>query len=172
MKRKNIQNQLLIVFLAVGFFVGILYENIFLKWQNSNESILQISNLNLVTEEYLLRILWIRIVPIIVLCILGRITWRKVLIAIGLLWTGFLIGVLTVMSVMSYGIRGILFCLIGLLPHMLFYGLAYGVVIIYFYRYPDRQWNSGKTIFVVLTLFIGMILESYLTPLLLKWFLL
>lgn len=172
MKQKRLQNQLLIIYLAVGFFAGILYENIVFKTQSVDGSILRVSNMNLITEEYLLQIICTRIAPIAVLCLLGRVVWRKILIAAGLIWTGFLIGVLTVMSVMSFGISGILFCLIGLFPHMLLYGLSYGVIIAYFYRYPDRQWNSGKTVFVVLTLFIGIILESYLTPLLLRWFLL
>ncbi len=172
MKQKRLQNQLLIIFLAVGFFVGVFYENMIAKSQSIDGSLFQGMDLNIPTEEYLLQILYTRLMPLVLLCIAGRFVWRKVLIVLGMMWTGFLIGVLTVISVISFGIRGILFCLIAFVPHMLFYGLAYGVVIIYYFRYPDRQWNSGKTVFVVLTMFIGMVLESYLTPLLLSWFLL
>ncbi len=171
MKQMKSQNQLLIIYLAVGFFLGILYENIILKLKWIDEEILLQSEIQIVSETYLLKIICLRIAPIVGLYILCNTVWRKLFIVLGLLWVGFLIGVMAVMSVMRFGIRGVIFCLISLLPHMLFYFLAYGVMISYFYRYPERQWNSSKTLFVVLTFFIGLTLEVYLTPVLLRMFL-
>ena len=90
------------------------------------------------------------------------------LVGVGMLWTGFLLGVLTVSAVIQLGIKGILLCTVGLFPHMICYGLAYGVLLLFLYRYPHRQWNGAKTIFVGFLMFLGIVLEAYLNPILLK----
>ena len=138
------KNQLLPAFLAVGFLAGILYENVISRSRGMSIE------------------LW-------GLCILGTFRWRKIVVATGLLWTGFLTGILTVSAVMQLGIKGILFCIVALFPHMVFYGLAYGIVLLYLYHYPRKQWNVSKTVFVILMLFLGVVLETYVNPFLMKW---
>lgn len=168
------KNQLLIVYLAVGFFVGILYENLISRSRGMSIDIFQTYFLEqygqteIVAEKYLGYVLKARAVPLIGLCFLGCMKWKKVLVAVCLGWTGFLTGVLTVSAVMQLGIKGVLFCLVGMFPHMICYGLVYGILFSYLYRYPKAKWNGIKTVFVVLVIFVGILLETYLNPLLMK----
>lgn len=168
------RNQLLILFLAVGFFVGILYENMVSKSQGTSIELFQtyflkqFRQMEIVAEEYLWYVAKARVLPFFLLLLLGCLRWRKIIVSIFISWTGFLFGVVIVSSVIQLGIKGILFCLGGMLPHMIFYVLAYGMYLLYLYRYPCRQWNGTKTIFVVLMMFLGIILETYLSPIIIK----
>ena len=124
--------------------------------------------MEIVTEEYLWYVARARVVSLLVLLVLGCLKWKKVLVSAGMLWTGFMTGVLTVSAVIQLGMKGVLLCLAGLFPHMICYGLAYGVLLLFLYRYPHRQWNGAKTIFVGFLMFLGIVLEAYLNPILLK----
>ncbi len=174
---KNNQNQLLIVLLAVGFFVGILYENVIAKRQGGtllffqSDVIEQYKQTKFVAEEYFWYVVRSRVFPFILLCVLGCIKWKKALVSALMIWTGFLTGITCVSAAIQSGIKGILFCVAGIFPHMIFYGFAYGIFILYLYYYPRRQWNSTKTVFVLLLMFMGILLETYLSPMLLKWIL-
>ena len=174
MKLCKNKNQLLIVLLAVGFFVGILYENIISKNNGITISLFQTGFLEqykqteIIPEEYLWYVARIRLTPMLLLFVLSCIKWKKILVSVSLLWTGFLAGVTIVSAVIQLGIKGILFCVAGAFPHMIFYGMTYGIVFAYLYDYPRRQWNGTKTIFMVLLVFLGIVLETYLTPILIK----
>lgn len=168
------RNQLLIIILAVGFFVGILYENIISKSQGISLELFQsyflkqFAQIEIVAEEYLWYVAKARVIPFLLLLLLGCLRWKKTIVSIYLSWAGFLFGVVIVSSVIQLGIRGILFCLAGLLPHMIFYVLAYGMYLVHLYRYPSFQWNSTKTIFVILMMVLGIVLETYLSPIIIK----
>ncbi len=168
------RNQLLIIILAVGFFVGILYENIVSKSQGMSIELFQtyflkqFAQMEIVTEEYLWYVVKTRAVPFFVLLLLGCLRWKKTIVSICISWTGFLFGVIIVSAVIQLGIKGILFCLAVGFPHMIFYALAYGMYLLYLYRYPSWHWNGAKTIFVALMMFLGLVLETYLSPIIIK----
>lgn len=174
-KFKQHKNQLLIVFLVAGFFSGIIYENLISKSQGMSIQIFQsyflsrYTQTKIIVEEYLWYVMQVRVIPFIAICILGCLKWKKLLTTFWLAWTGFLSGVLTVSAVMHLGIKGILICMVGFFPHIICYGLAYGILLIYLYQYPENQWNGVKTIFVVLMMFLGIMLEAYLNPILLRF---
>lgn len=169
------KNQLLIVYLAVGFFVGILYENMVSKSQGMTINLFQTYFMNqykqteIIAEEYLGYVLRARAFPLIGLCILSCMRWKKLLVGACLIWTGFLTGIVTVSGVMQLGMKGLLLCLVGMFPHMICYGLAYGLLLSYLHQYPKKQWNGAKTAFVVLAMFVGILLETYVNPLLVKF---
>jgi len=169
------KNQLLIFYLAVGFFAGILYENMISKSQGMSLAIFQTYFLKqyiqteIIVEEYLGYVLRARVFPFVWLCILACLRWKKMLVGACLIWTGFLAGVITVSAVLQHQIKGILLCLSGMFPHMICYSLAYGVFLAYLYQYPKRQWNGAKTVFVVITMLVGILLETYINPLLMKF---
>ncbi len=168
------RNQLLIIVLAVGFFVGILYENIVSKSRGMSIELFQsyflkqFAQVEIVAEEYLWYVARARVVPFLLLLLLGCLRWKKTIVSIFISWTGFLFGVVIVSSVIQLGIRGILFCLAGLLPHAIFYILAYGIYLLHLYRYPSQHWNGTKTIFVILMMVLGIVLETYLSPIIIK----
>lgn len=174
MKLYKNRNQLLIIILAVGFFVGILYENIVSKSQGMSIDLFQsyflkqFAQVEIVTEEYLWYVAKARVVPFLLLLLLGCLRWKKTLVSIYVCWAGFLLGIITVSAVIPLGIKGILFCLAGMVPHIIFYVLAYGMYLLHLYHYPNRHWNATKTIFIVLMMFLGIALETYLSPIIIK----
>lgn len=174
MKFYKYKNQLLIFYLAVGFFVGILYENIVSRRYGLSIDIFQTYFLQqykqteIVAEKYLGYVLKARVVPLMGLCVLACVRWKKILAGVSVCWTGFLAGVMLVSAVMQLGAKGVLFCMVAMFPHIICYGLAYGILLSYFYRYPKARWNYAKTVFVILVMFIGILLETYLNPLLMK----
>ena len=175
MKGYRNKNQLLMIALGVGFLLGILYENVIAKSMGNSARIFQTYFLEqyaqskVIAEEYLIYVAKIRLLPFLWLLLLGCLKWKKLLVSIVVTWTGFLVGILTVSAVIQLGIKGIVICIVGMFPHMLFYAMAYGIYLVYLFRYPTKQWNVQKTIFVVLTLFLGLILEVYLNPILVGW---
>ena len=174
MKLYKYKNQLLIFYLAVGFFVGILYENIMSRTYGLSIDIFQsyflqqYMHTEIIAEKYLGYVLKSRAVPLMGLCFLTCVKWKKLLSIMSVCWTGFMAGVLMVSAVMQLGIKGVLLCMVAMFPHIICYGLAYGILLSYLYRCPKVQWNNAKTVFVVLVMFAGILLETYLNPLLMK----
>ena len=175
MKIGKYRNQLLIIMLAVGFFVGVLYQNVVAKQFGVSIQIFQSYFLNqykqtkFVAEEYIWYVLKARLWPFVMLMLLWKLKWKKTISCLMCLGTGFLLGMLMVASLMQLGLKGILLCLGGMLPHMIFYVLAYSVLLLYFYHYPRRIWSPVKSIFVVLMMVLGMVTETYLNPYFVKW---
>ena len=168
------KNQLLIIMLAVGFFVGILYENIVSKSFGvslhifQNYFLTQYTKMEIVAEEYLWYVAKARLLPIIGMILTGCLRWKRILACAVSAWTGFLVGILIVVSMVQLGVKGILFCVMGMLPHMICYVLTYSMLLLYYYHYPRRNWNLAKTCFVIVCMFVGIIMEVYLNPLLIK----
>ena len=69
------------------------------------------------------------------------------------------------------GIKGSLLCLVGLFPQFVLYIPAYVVLLWYCYTVPHTRWNRQKTIFVSLAMSVGIILEIYVNPIIVKAFL-
>lgn len=168
------KNQFLAMFLAGGFLAGILYTNMISSRYVTTGGIFdpdflrQYSRTEIVEEEYLWYILRARLLPLGLLCTIGCMKWKRALTAVCLIWTGFSGGVIAVSSVIAFGIKGILFCVVGMFPQVLFYGFAYVILLWYFYTYPRGRWTVKKTTVVVVTMAIGIILEVYVNPLLMK----
>lgn len=174
MKLHRRKNQLLIVFLAAGFLVGIIYENVMLPKFGVTVTVFekyfleQYRQMEVVTEEYLWYVTQARMIPFIGICVLGCLRWKKIVSVLWVVWTGFLSGIMTVSAIMQLGMKGILLCVAMLIPHMVCYGFAYVMLLLYLFRYPEKQWNMQKTMFVVFMMFLGIILESYVNPILVK----
>ena len=128
----------------------------------------QIKQLDIVTEEYLWYVVRVRVVPFLLLLLLGTLRWKKTVVCVWISCAGFLFGILIVSSVLQLGMKGILFCFAICLPHMIFYMMAYGMYLMNLYRYPGGHWNGTKTAFVALMLILGIILEAYLGPVIIK----
>ena len=173
-KLKN-RNQLLIIILAVGFFIGIIYENILahrsvviseLILKNNLKQYLQV---NVIAEKYFWYVVKARMLLFAFILLLSCFKWKKIFVAVCICMVGFFGGVMTVASVLQLGIKGLFLCAIGLFPQGIFYGMAYSMLFVYWFRYPERRWNHTKTIFVVLMLLVGCMVEVYVNPILVKW---
>ena len=65
---------------------------------------------------------------------------------------------------------GMLLCIAGIFPQYIFYVPAYLLLIRYYYRYPQSEWNGTKTGFTVMMIVAGILSEVYLNPGIVRWF--
>lgn len=165
-----------LIFFMVGFVAGVFYANIAIKNYLAASGILsdyflnQYINTEIVVEDYIMYILRVRLVPLAILGVLGCTKFRKIAVIGTLVWTGFSSGLILVEAVIKLGVKGIVLCLVAVVPHFIFYILAYIVILWHLYSYPARKWDMSKTVFVVLTIIIGMVMEGYVNPILMKMF--
>ena len=164
----------MVVWYMLGFFCGILYANFIAGNYITVTGIFheyflsQYIQIEIVKEEYLLYLVKCRLVPFVLLACAGYTRIRKPAAVACLLWTGFSGGVLAVAAVLRMGAKGILLCLAGIFPQIIFYLLGYAVVLWYLYQYPHSRWDKGKTIFVVVMMAAGVLIEAYVNPIIVK----
>lgn len=168
------KNRLLILILAVGFLLGIIYENIVLKSNAVTVELFLRSNLErymqteIIAEKYLWYVVKARVLLLFIICIFSCIKWKKLFVILCLFVVGGFAGVLTVSAVLQLGMKGILLCIAGVFPQGIFYGMMYGMLFVHWFRYPERQWNRAKFIFVTILFLLGIIVETYVNPLIVK----
>lgn len=164
------KNQLLIMILAVGFFIGIIYENMAV---NRGMEMVNIAVREIQGEktDYLFYILKNRLIPFGVLGLLWNFRWRKAILLVVIAWSGMIFGRTVVSTVITYGGKGVLLCAALVIPHYVFYILSYGVVIVYLCGNKRVQWNRVKTIAMLTMFFTGIILEVYVNPIVLNFIL-
>lgn len=174
MKIYRYRRQLWLVLFVVAFVVGIVYENLTYEEYNASIRVFdeyylkQFAQTEFPLRIYLRYVLQERLFVFLGVYILCCLKWRKWIVRGIVAWTGFLLGVLCVLAIIWQGMIGFLFCIVILFPHSIFYVLAYAMVLNYFYFYPERRWNTKQTIITALGFSVGIILESYVTPLLIK----
>ena len=164
------KNQLLIMILAVGFFIGIIYENMAVNrgMEMVNIAVREIQGKK---TDYLFYILKNRLIPFGVLGLLWNFRWRRELLFVVLAWSGMVLGRTVVSLLITYGGKGVLLCAALVIPHYVFYILSYGVVIVYLCGNKRVQWNRVKTIAMLTMFFTGIILEVYVNPVVLNFIL-
>ncbi|MGN0406191.1 MAG: stage II sporulation protein M [Bariatricus sp.] len=168
------KQQLVMVFVA-GFLLGIVYANLAAESFSTVTGVFHESFFSQYVQsevevgEYFPYLLRYRMLPAVLLGIVGSTKFKKPAAITALLWTGFSGGIVAAVSVLRLGARGMILCAAGMIPQFLFYGLAYAVILWYLYRYPQSEWNAGKTGFVVIMILAGMITEAYLNPAIVKW---
>lgn len=169
------KNQLLIIFLVVGFLIGVIYENVISKNQVVTTEIFMKSNLqrylqtDVIAEKYFWYVIKERVIFLAVICVFSCMRWKKLFVAICLILIGFFSGTFCVAAVLQLGMKGIFLCFAGMFPQMIFYGFLYGMLFVHWFRFPEKQWNRTKMIFVILMFVVGMVLEIYVNPMIVKF---
>ena len=172
MQKKFIQ--VLWLFLGMGFVLGVVYENvIYIRNQNvvsffRRESLEQVIQREIISGEYFLYVVRMRLRMIVPCCMIGLVKWKKIFINLFLLWNGFLFGIFLVDAIMIQRIVGIVLCLVMLFPHMIFYVLGAYLVLWNFYIHPEQRWNMQKVVVCILLFLIGILAETYVNPWLIK----
>lgn len=162
------------VFLLIGFFTGILYSNLYAADYIMTSGIFnnlflkQYQQIEVETDKYVWYLLRKRFLFLGCVGIAGCTRFKKMVIAGVLLWTGFASGMLLTAAVMKLGVKGIVLCLMGLIPHFVCYIASYMIVLWHFLQYPQSRWNGTKMIGCLLLMLSGVLLESYVNPILLK----
>ena len=174
MRLNKNKGQLLILFLAVGFLIGIVYENLVARESALLSEVFLRSNLerylqtNIIGEKYLWYVARARIILLATVCILSCFRWKKLVVILCLALCGFFAGMMSVTAVIQLGIKGILLCIAGIMPQGIFYAMGYGVLLAYWFRYPNSRWNRAKLLFVIIMFLVGIVLETYANPVLVK----
>ena len=180
MKHVHHKSQLLMMILVVGFFIGISYENIAiakgLETMNlfQGDQLLLLQQMNVKTSKYMLHILKLRLYPLLGMLCLWNFRWKKVVVITGMAWIALVLGRIITGCIAIYGMKGLILCVAGLLPHFVFYVLAYRILIMYLISEIKRKWKKSNTAGFLAIFLIGLLLEVYVNPALvkyvLKWF--
>lgn len=166
-----------LVFFMPGFLLGILYVNFIAKNYMAEQGIFseyflnQFRSSHVEIREYIWYLLRLRAVPFLVLIGLSFTRVKKAAAVLFLCWTGISFGILVSAAVLSMGLKGSLLCVAGLFPQFLFYVPAYLVLLWHCYMLPQSGWNRQKTVFMALMMAVGIVLELYVNPILVKIFL-
>ena len=108
--------------------------------------------------------------------LLGSSFLGRILVYLVLLWSGFSVGLYLMAGLMKRGISGLGFCIAAVFPQMLFYIPAFGLVLIQSFILSEKRemgrervLRYGIILFVsFLLLFLGVLMESYVNPAILK----
>ena len=117
-----------------------------------------------------------RSVSLFFVWILGSSFLGRILIYLVLLWSGFSVGIYATAGLMKRGISGLGFCIAAVFPQMLFYIPAFAMVLIQAFVLSEKKemgkeriLKYGVILFVsFLLLFLGVLMESYVNPAILK----
>lgn len=162
--------------LFIGFGAGILYMN---RFAAEYLTVLGVFNSyylqdflesDLLIYEYLARVLWIRIIPLVSMLVLSHLRLNKACVIILFIWTGFLFGLYISLGILQLGVKGIVFCVLGIFPQMLFYIPAYLIGVVTAYNYPMAQFGREKIGAIVLLILVGVALECQVNPIIIKWY--
>ncbi len=176
MKMRESKRSFILCYMA-GFFIGILYANIISGDYILNAGILDDFFLeNYIKTDvdmsgYLCYVAYIRLLPVLVLAALSRAKLRKGAALGCIVWTGFSCGLILAAAVMKMGVKGILLCLLSMLPQGICYVTAYIMLLWYLYFYPQVKWNASKTLCFAIFMMVGIVLECYVNPVIMKLFL-
>lgn len=168
------QSRVVILIYMIGFLLGIVYMNMSAGEYISSMGIFnrnfaeQFQKTDIKGVQYLGYLVRLRVLPAIILALIGMTRFRRIGSTVFLVWTGILCGVYFTCAVMNHGVSGVLFCVVVLLPHMACYLFAYGILFMTIFFYPKKQWNYEKTIAFCLAICMGIALEYKANPILVK----
>lgn len=187
------RNSLLLI-LIVGLIIGIFYANLIGdSYIASNSSLINDYYMNkyaYLTPDYGRLFIYVfdkRIVPILYLFLFGM-TMFGIFVMYGyIFWIGFSAGTLLSLFSIQYGMKGILFCIVAILPQYILYIPSFIILLhmiyrmtmeLYFRKSQNGKFYSSKkqllftylmkAIIVILIMVIGVVLETYTNTYLLK----
>ena len=128
-----------ILIYMLGFFLGIIYLNvastryvvdvgIWSEWFRS-----QYLGYDLKSFDYMWYVAQIRLLPAGGLAILGGTKFRKIAAYLFLLWAGLASGMILTSALLMLGVKGLILCVISMLPHFLCYIPAYAMLLLYLF---------------------------------------
>jgi Uncharacterized membrane protein len=180
----------------IGFIIGIVLANMAGKNFLSQSGIL--------SDYYLAKYKYMEINPqeLFVFIISKRIKWVVLLGAMGLtalgvllvwgysLWLGFSAGFVMSVAVIRFGFLGVIFCIIGIIPHGILYIAAAIILAELVYKMSGSQkglrfkgslgvnggmMKKGKYVMILLMILmvfvVAALMESYINPIIIKKFL-
>lgn len=173
----RVSGRMMVIFCMAGFFGGIIGANTLCRDQILTADFFdtflydQYLHTDIIPGDLFWYLIPSRVLPVILLILIAQVgRLRKAAVIFILVWTCFLSGIFFTAAVMRMGSSGILFCIISVLPHIIFYAAGYGILLRCVFLYPNVRWNATKMFAIILTISAGMILECYINPIFLKIF--
>ena len=151
MKKLSMKNYVFAVGIA-GFLAGSVCVNLWMKeyiWDIGifHEFFLeQYQQMDIRTEAYLWYLIKVRSIPLVILAVLCT-------------------------AIARLQLKGIVLCLVALVPHGLLYAAGYLLLFRYMLGYPLVRWQIQKTVKLVLIMSVGMLMEYYVNPVIVHMFL-
>lgn len=192
-EKNTIPDSKILVF-GTGFLLGLVFfyfagkQLIADSGLLSKEYIEPLKNFTMNQNGYLLYIAGLRIKQFLFVLFCTLSVWAGCFLYAILGWGGFQLGILFYAAMYQYGMRGAFYCVFMLLPHGIFYFLAFVQLLNkklesdkkYYHKNINissskamRICENLKVVFAVLLLLcLGILSESYINPWLMKWILL
>lgn len=167
------RNQLLIILLVTGFFIGSIYTSIEKpETEIFNIAVLEnVRNFKIVYEQYLFYIAMERMGMLLLVIFVGQVYWKQIYAGLLTVIIGITFGSIISMAGYGMGFKGIVLCVIGMFPHMIFYGISYWILICHWMSGKVKRWRKSKVLGTLLFMSMGILSEVYVNPFLLKIFL-
>lgn len=165
-----------VTLLLLGFLMGILYTNLFAIDYITASGIFndfflkQYQQIEVEPREYVWYLMRSRLLCLGCICLAGCTRLKKIVIVIVLLWTGFAGGMLITAAVLKLGVKGIVLCLVGMIPHFVCYIAVHMIALWQMLQYPQSKWNGTKVLVCLILMIVGIFLEAYVNPVLMKVF--
>ena len=174
-KKKLTEHELLF---GICFFVGIVWITLLARGKTPENTMLNQSlSISFLEEGWnqralLLQCLYSRGIIMLLLILLAYTPLRKITYGIVTAWVGLSFGMLFKLFFCWYGISGLGLLLVSILPHFLFYWMAYGLLYWEMDRQRIRLTKSPVGILIAMGVVImGIAIESYVNPFLLRAYL-
>ena len=109
------QSRVVILIYMIGFLLGIVYMNMSAGEYISSMGIFnrnfaeQFQKTDIKGVQYLGYLVRLRVLPAIILALIGMTRFRRIGSTVFLVWTGILCGVYFTCAVMNHGVRGVVF---------------------------------------------------------------
>lgn len=174
-KKKLTEHELLF---GICFFAGIVWITLLATGKTPENTLLNQSLSGAFLEEgwnrgaLFLQCLYSRGMIMLLLILLSYTPLRKLTFRMVTVWVGISFGMLFKLFFCWYGVSGLGLLLVSILPHFLFYWMAYGLLYWEMDRQRLRLSKSPVGIFIAIgVVIIGIAIESYVNPFLLKAYL-
>ncbi len=172
---RNRENKWMGLFFLLGLIVGGISRNLLYKSNHTVFSLFERSQLQtyisveIIPEKLMWFVIKERLLLVTGIGVFGFAKKKKLVIYSLIGFLGTISGIMIVSAIISLGIKGLLVYVAGLIPHGICYLFALLIVLLYWNNYPYQKWNHIKTLFVSMLILVGIILEIYVNPIILKW---
>ena len=169
------ENKWLGILFLLGFLVGVIGRNLWYKSNHTTFNLFEWSRLQtyagteVIPEKLMWYVIKERLLLVIGMGAFNLVKKKKMLVYGILSFFGTVSGVMIVSAVISLGMKGLLVYAAGLIPQGVCYLFALLIVLLYWNGYPYQKWNPTKTLVVSVLILVGIILEIYVNPIVLKW---
>lgn len=166
------------ILFLVSFFIGIVSITVMAKGKVPENTLMSQALAGAFLEEgwncreLFMQCLWKRAAFLVCILMLTCTTMRVLVCRVIIVCSGFVVGLLLKLFYLWYGIKGMGLLTVASLPHCLFYVMAYGLLYRNFEINRLRVRKNYFPVFVSVTVvIIGILLESYVNPFLVREYL-